>query len=225
MTYFQFDGRNSEEFGMCISGRTYNAPERDISYIEVPGRNGDLIIDNGRYRNVDIAYLCGIKKLEDMTAVKRWLLSSTGYKKLVDTYDPEHFRLASYSRGLEVETKISTGTFTVTFCCKPLRYLFSGEETISFDVSGGLYNQFHEAEPKLTIYGSGGTVTIGTQTIAISELDGYVTIDDGNAYKGTINKNATVSMPDKIVLENGDNAITISGGITKVEIVPRWCEI
>ena len=52
INYFTFDGKTSTDFGMYISGSgTYNAPERDVTTYNIPGRNGDLIVDNGRFLN------------------------------------------------------------------------------------------------------------------------------------------------------------------------------
>lgn len=49
--YLIFGGECSKDFGLYISGSgAFNAPERDIETVEVPGRNGSLIIDNGRYK-------------------------------------------------------------------------------------------------------------------------------------------------------------------------------
>ena len=53
MNAFQFNGRSSSEFGVYISGGgTYNAPERDVEFMAMPGRSGDLLIDNGRFKNI-----------------------------------------------------------------------------------------------------------------------------------------------------------------------------
>ena len=52
MKKFYYDGRSSIDFGMVISGSgTFGAPQRDVEMVPVLGRNGDLIIDNGRYLN------------------------------------------------------------------------------------------------------------------------------------------------------------------------------
>ena len=55
--WFIYDGKNSKDYGVYISGmQTYNAPERDVTSLEIPGRNGELTIDNGRYKNINITY-------------------------------------------------------------------------------------------------------------------------------------------------------------------------
>lgn len=43
-----------------ISGYgTYGAPERDVEMVAIPGRNGDLIFDNGRFTNAEVYYDIG----------------------------------------------------------------------------------------------------------------------------------------------------------------------
>ena len=55
--YLTFNGKNSAEFGVWISGGgTYNAPARDVEMVSVPGRNGDISYDNGRFQNVAVTY-------------------------------------------------------------------------------------------------------------------------------------------------------------------------
>ena len=118
------------------------------------------------------------------------------------------------------------GTFTVEFDCKPQRFLKSGERPIEFTTSGSkLFNKWMPAKPLVKVYGSGsGTLTFGGRTINISSIDSYVMLDceTQNAYKETSNKNSTVSISRYPELLNGENIISWTGGITKVEITPRW---
>ena len=48
---------------MCIRDRlriesknVFSAPEYDVTFQSIPGRNGDLILPNGRYPNVQVTY-------------------------------------------------------------------------------------------------------------------------------------------------------------------------
>lgn len=223
---FYLDGECSSLHNLYVTGHVYGAPERDLDYISVPGRNGDLVIDNGRYKNLEVLYECGLIDIHDIDAVKAWLYNGAGYRELTDTYDPDHFRYASFAGPVNPETwRNRVGQFEVIFNCKPFRYRKDGLTPITLTASGSVYNAYHRSEPKLVIYGTAGTVTIGTQTITLTAIDEYVTIDGGNAFKGTTNKNNTVSMPDQLFLLPGENAITIGEGISSMEIIPRWCEL
>ena len=45
-----FGGVDSSDYGIYISGTgTYNAPERAVEFVTVPGRNGAIAMDQGRY--------------------------------------------------------------------------------------------------------------------------------------------------------------------------------
>ena len=79
--------------------------------------------------------------------------------------------------------------------------------------------------PLIRVSGTGaGNLYIGKYTVVIKSIDDYVMLDSDtqNAYKGTINKNSTISAPEFPVLEPGESGINWSGGITSVEIIPRW---
>ena len=55
MKSFTFAGRSSKDFGIYLSGSgVFNAPERDVETISIPGRSGDLILDNGRFKNISV---------------------------------------------------------------------------------------------------------------------------------------------------------------------------
>ena len=94
---FWFNGRCCSDFGIVPDGmKTYNGPERDIQRVPVLGRNGDLTIDNHRFQNVPIEYKISVCRdfADRADEIRAWLLSSPGYCRLEDTYDPECFRLA-----------------------------------------------------------------------------------------------------------------------------------
>lgn len=52
-----FNGKSLADFGVHVNGTdVFNGPEKDVENVEVPGRNGDLHIFNGRYKNVELKY-------------------------------------------------------------------------------------------------------------------------------------------------------------------------
>ena len=52
-----FNYKSLSDFGVYISGkRVFDAPERDTESIKIPGRNGELTVDNGRYNNLELTY-------------------------------------------------------------------------------------------------------------------------------------------------------------------------
>jgi phage-related protein len=229
--YFVFDGKSSLDFGVRISGDgVYDAPKRDYEIQSVPGRSGDLVFDNNRYENVSLTYPAGIVKnfRNNVAALRSFLLTRTGYKRLEDTYHPDEYRLALFEGPLDVkETGNIAGKFDITFNCKPQRYLKSGERTYTFTAAGEIRNRtLFPAKPLVRIYGN-GTAGIGSKTIEVSGNSyPYVEVDceTMDAFYGANNCNSMISLTsgDFPELVPGDNGITLGKGITKIELIPRW---
>lgn len=139
--HVKFDGVDLADFGVTLSGTgTYNAPERDVTSISVPGRNGDILIDNGRYFNIEVEYPVNIELgLPDkVPALRAFLMSHKGYFRLEDSYHPDEFRLAQYAGPFEINPTGSHnryGRMVLTFNCKPQRYLKAGER-VALTVEG-----------------------------------------------------------------------------------------
>lgn len=231
---FTFAGTPSSDFGLYISGTgTFNAPERDVTVLEIPGRSGNLIYDNGRYRNIDIIYPAFItREFTSMAeALRGFLLSHSGdYYRLTDTYHADEYRMARYSGGVSFDIKgiIRSGETAIQFDCKPQRFLTSGETAVSYTSSGGSITNptSFEARPLMRVYGT-GTVSIGNSSFTIAAaLGSYTDIDCDlmEAYFGTAsNNNNVVFQGNKFpVLHPGTNGITWSGSITRIDITPRW---
>jgi phage-related protein len=219
------NGRSSLDFGVGIHGNdVYNAPKRSTESISVPGRNGDLIIDNGRYENISVTYHCYIISdfRNNIDNFRAFLMANPGYCRIEDTFHPEEYRIGRVSKELDVDVKGKSraGEFDLTFDMKPQRYLKAGEEWISPD--SVIYNPtLFNAKP--LIKAGKGTLTIGDYTITVANdcpvNEIYLDCDLMNAYNGTTNLNNYVSgtFPE---LVPGANAIT-----GNFEIQPRWWTI
>lgn len=161
---FTFDGVQSDTYGVYITeGASYNAPERAVEMLEVPGRNGHFALDQGRFENVEVTYhvfIDGSSETDysaNLSDLRSWLCSKVGYARLTDSYNPNEFRMAVYKSGLEVDaTSIQSGEFDVVFDCKPQRWLTSGETAVIVADGGTIDNPTRfEAEPLLAVEGYG----------------------------------------------------------------------
>lgn len=227
-----FNGKSFMDYGVFISGDgTFNAPERDTTNIEIPGRNGTLTIDNGRYKNLPVKYPAFIVHdfNTNIEGLRNFLLTQNGYGRLEDTYHPEEFRKAKISGGFTTKpiAELYAGEFDLEFDCYPQRFLKSGELSVSFTAAGNLINKYlTEAKPLIRAYGT-GSFTLGGVTVQITAANTYTDIDCDleECYKDTLatNRNNYVVLTSGSfpVLKPGDNQITLSG-ISKLEIMPRW---
>lgn len=224
-----FNNINSKTYGVYISGSgVFNAPARDREMIEVPGRNGDLILDHGRYRNIEVTYPAFIVR-NFAGNLRNWankLLEPTDYVRLEDTYHPEEFRLAVLSQGMIVDPVrwLEAGSFDLVFNCKPQRFLKTGETAVQYTADGTITNPTDmEAKPILRVYGT-GSLTVNGATITVSAHSyAYIDIDCDlqEAFYGSNNANQYISVSDFPTLASGSNIVDLSG-VSKVEITPRW---
>ena len=230
MNYFRYDDINSSDFNVFISGEaTYKTPARDVETIEIPGKNGTLSIDNKRFYNVPIIYPSFIVQdfRANYTALKAQMMSKSGYKKLTDTYDPEHYRKARFNSEItpEMDQLNRHGKFELVFDCDPRRFLKSGERATTFMSAGAIKNpSVYSALPLMRVYGA-GTVAINGISFTITNASEYTDIDCElqECYKDTLatNCNGNVVVSKFPTLISGENSVSMSG-ITKLEITPRW---
>ena len=233
-----FNGIPSTNYGIHVETPPgYATPERDYEVVHIPGRNGDLVIDNGSYKNVTRKYSISVGEIDGnfttlAAGVSEWLHSASGYARLEDSYESDYFRLAYYVADAEMENLFhQAGKMSIEFNCKPARFLKAGERAVSFTTAGSLRNPtFQKSFPKLTVVVSGsGTLTVRDQTITISGLttSTRMVIDSElqDVYEeGSLtNLNSKVSFSDGFpLLSPGVNTITFTGSITSVEVIPRW---
>jgi phage-related protein len=232
--HFIANEKSSEEFNVYISDAgVYGIAEKDVEAVSVKGRNGDLLIDNGRYKNKKMSYPAIIVEEFDknFTALVNYLVSQQGYFKLQDSFHPDYYMFARYIGGTDpkrVVTDGKQGTFVLEFERKPQKYMVEGDEIKTFTSnSATLYSEYnHEAKPLIRAYGT-GTFTINGVSLQITSASSYTDIDCEleECYKDTLatncNGNVVLTNNKFPSLKMGANTITKSG-ITKLEIKPRW---
>ena len=211
----------------------YAYPERDYTITHIPGRNGDIIQDNGCYKNVERTYEVSFDAPNEdfatyANAVSAWLHSTTGYARLEDSYEPNYYRMATYQESNIFENLYNqAGTATIVFECKPQRFLKTGDNIIAIQNSLTIMNPTgFEAYPLFKVTGTSGVLTVNGNSITFSSIDGFVMLDCElqDAYKENINKNSTISGTFP-VLKPGSNTISWTGGISSVTMKPRWWTI
>lgn len=224
----------------------YVFPEKEYQTINIPGRNGDLVLDKGSYRNIEVTYsfakvFDGTKTfVQEANKIVSWLHSAKGYAILSDTYEPDYYRMAMYRSGGEMSNFYDTATvLDVTFECKPQKYLFSGDTEISVSNGSTITNeQAYDANPVISMRISSGrqNISIAIQDceiqIVATYLDtGTLIVDCENkecylinnqGYKTSCNQNLTlVNGKFPVLVANTVNTISITSA-NDVKIKPRW---
>lgn len=242
MRNFYIDGVSSATYNIYASGENaYNAAERDVTSIEIPGRSGNLIVDNGKFKNIDVKYPCVIPFgfSNNAASIRNWLAvqSSYRYRKITDDYDPSHYRMGRYKSGIEfapMYTNQAAALFDITFDCKPQRFLTSGDTFIYFTGTGDktITNPTsNKATPIIRIYGNGTLTFDHGATIKVSGSDPYfwteIDCETLNCTSGETQENVNnlVEFFGTPFLRAGNSKINVGSGITAVDIKPRWWEL
>lgn len=216
---FTFGGVTSSDFGIYVSGEgLFNAPKRLAEVVSIPGRNGDFILDQGKFENIKVTYrvfnqekdLADFRsKLADLRSA---LVSQVGYQRLEDTFHPSEYRMAAFIDGVEIEPiKYNTAAeFEITFECKPQRFLKSGETAVSVTSGDTITNPTRfEAQPLIEATGY-GTIDIGSAKIKVENVPiGAVVVHDSEQ---TISTNMLTITIDDTYANVGDT-ITIGNVI------------
>lgn len=198
-----FDGISTEDLGLVIQAPpTYTFPAKDLSTSHVPGRNGDIILDNYCYKNVDRTYSIasvfrpGTNFISNSERIIKWLTSSTGYCRLEDSYDPFVYRMASFSASGSLSNYYNQATsISITFNCKPQRFLKIGEKKTCYSGSEiTIANPTSEtALPLITISGMPQTSDDNILLMTVSNTD-----------SGKVSSSITITK-----LPEDENAITL----------------
>lgn len=192
-----FDGESSRDYGIYITGQAvYNAPDRDVEMISIPGRSGSFALDKGRFQNIEVTYPAGIFAdneadfAQGISDFRNFLCSRNGYVRLTDEYNPGEYRMAVYKSGLEVEpTQLKAGEFEIIFDCMPQRFLTSGEQAITATSGQAITNPTRfEASPMLEVEGYGNIYING----------GLISISNNEIGETPISTRASITKSDTI---------------------------
>lgn len=225
MTEFYFNGRSCADFGAVVIGaNVHRIPARDVSRISIPGRNGEVLRDNGRWKNVEVEYRVLIRHdfNTNIAALRAWLCSSVGYVRLEDTIHPDEYRMAAFvADAAPTALDGRAGVVTLTFDCLPQRWLKSGEEIVEVTTTQkNIRNPGQTAAPLLRIFGNGrGWVSIKGVLIDVLDIGECIEVD---CETQQATRNDAIKCTDFPVFRPGWNMVGMTGGVTKIEIIPRW---
>lgn len=240
---FTYDGIDSLDYDLYItSGSVYDAPERVVDMIKVPGRNGNLAIDQGRFENIDVEYEVYTKNrlqtdfAQNIRDFRNELCSRHTYLELTDDFNANEFRLGIYKSGLELDSDIDrAGAIKLVFDCKPQRYLVSGQSTYTFIADGTITNPtLFPSQPLLVVTGF-GDLGIGSKTLTIEGDDPTQEIHiDCEAMEAWTESGGVIAPANDLVqnagdafptLESGVNAINLDSTMSQITIIPRWWRV
>ena len=225
-------GVSSKDLGLIVDQiPSMNRPARKMDVYNVPGRSGDIVVMQDAWENVEQSYtIWGHGATRNSATdvgytIAEWLFAPSGYQELSDTFDPDHYRRAYFIGPFDVENTLTRyGKATITFRCDPRRFV-ANVAPITLSATGNVMNPTpFPSKPVITVSGSGnGSITAGGKTLTIAGIYDGMVIDCENmtAYSGDTNLNNLISGSFPII-PSGEQEITLTGGITSIEVAPNW---
>lgn len=233
MDVIEFNGVTSSSLGIIVDGYyVKGTPQRRVSTISIPGKNGVLVEDEGVYENYSQEYT--LYWLPDRTtdiSVLEWLRQDKYYRWKHSGMPDYHCFARAVLPSQITNYRNCYHELKVTFDCRPELYLDSGDVIITATGAIELNNPYQQtAKPKIAVYGnttSPQKLVVNGKEFTLNGIDEYTVLDSEiqEAYKGTVNKNNTVSGEFPVFCGGSVSKIGISSGISKLEIQPRWWTI
>lgn len=212
------------------------AEERGTA-VEVPGRDGDLWIEDNSYKSIKLKIEIEINSNADFDAVTAWL---SGNGSLILSSLSDYRYEARITDGFDLKNGIYLRGYyrtTVTFMCQPFRYQASNPIMDPITTPGTFPGRGTlPARPVITVHGTGSVnLLINGNSVLFDDIDGTAVLDceammafDGNGLN--ISPAVTLLGSDDdadewpVLRPAGEavNLVNWSGSVTDVVIEPRW---
>lgn len=211
----KYNGKSTADLGVIVSGEaSFDAAAPDYTSYQIPGKNGDLMLSNNRFLNIDVTYPAFIPAdfEERVQAIRNWMRSARSYARIEDNYDLLHFRLGMGKDVLTFEPSAENegSNMSLVFDCKPQRFLYSGEEGKNIGVWGPTQTDSGEMvsfEDK----GDGAFKSLTATITPSQDFHGYEHPWPRNGGKNRIVNNLTESwvLAGLTMTSNTDGSITV----------------
>ena len=224
--WFTFKGIDSRDMGIIVTSMPETVrPERRMESITIAGRNGTLHTDEEAYESYDRTMECAIKKRAKLDEIAAWLVGSG---EMTFSTEPDKVYRVTISNKISISQMMRMfQKFQVIMDTHPFKYNinpFADELTLTAPTiirnGGTVYS-----EPIITVYGSGNiTLNINGTDFPLYGVNGYITIDSEmmEVFKGIANQNSKYGGETFPRFEVGENAISWTGNVSRVEIQPKW---
>lgn len=227
MTELIFNDVSNIDIGILLKNEKIDipAPERDISEITIPGRDGVLHKDNKRYMPISFDAGFNFKDLENteevFRKVKKWL---RGSGELSLSYDIDYFyKVTNIKLNSYKHTHTRVAEFSATFTAEPFQYLKVGKAPILNP--NELYNSGYESKPIYKITGEGlcGLIVNGNSIKVNVGQNVIIDTERLLCYKQNgqnVNTSVTGDI-SKLTLKEGSNSIYWKKDF-ELEVIPNW---
>lgn len=230
MYYIKLDGKSSRDLGLSITKRpSFSAPKRRYEKFDIPGRDGELYIDQEKYDDltteISFNYIVDHDDMwhEKWRKCKIWLLKG-GIRKLELSDDKHFYRKVKYIELSTNERSVrNAGEFSANIVTDPYSYVISGSymypymqvRVNDYEVCKPIYYITGEGMCVLTVNGKSMNINVGQNIYIDTELQ--------LAYRndGVLRNTSVSGIYEDLYLLPGKNDIRITSGF-ELQIQPNW---
>lgn len=219
---FVWKGIHSNEKGLkIISLPNITTPEKREEKIIIPGRDGYLTQSDESYEGEVKPVEFDIKH-DNFDDIKTWL---NGSGEVIFSNEPDRYYKARIINKLDlarVLEKFHGGI--IQFDCQPFGYDLNNN-LIIIDKPISIYNEgTHESQPYMKIHGSGNiSLNINDEVIKLKNVNNFIELDSEiqECFRGDLNCNNDMQ-GEFPIFKVGENKISWTGNVSKIEVTPNW---
>lgn len=198
------------------------SPKRRYEAIVISGRHGTLTATDGTFET----YILQAEFiLKDISKIDKICSHFKGEGDLIFSDNESRKYKARVNNKIEFSRIIrSLKRFAVEFEVQPFMYEAAPSNLTLTEPTSILNIGTFESEPIITVYGQGDiTLTINNLNLILNGIDERITLNSEilNAYNDTLSLNNKMS-GDFPIFSIGENTISWTGSVTKLEIMPNW---
>lgn len=233
--YINFDGINTLDKDLrLLNTVVHSSAEKRIEFIEIDGRDGELVIDRESLKNVTKSHQFKMWTNTDVAQrahdIAQWLVNSRGWCDTYLSWDTDYVYKALYRETFSVEEVLRNyGSVQINLIYKPIKHRTDGLRPLRVSNGQTLINpEKRSSKPLIRVTGTGNT-TIKNNGVDWLILTGapsdiYIDSETMEVWNGQgdqfdrMNGNLTPLFP---LLKPGENNLSWNSGAT-VDITPRW---
>ena len=222
-----WNGVSSDTIGVIVERiPNRHVPTRRFSPQQVAGRNGNILLVDKAFPNVEQEYEVYLSaEAQGLPSVARacaeWLMGPDGYCRLEDSYDTTVYREAFLMGGFDIENILNKfGRCTITFSCKPQKYLLTGDTPI--EIPAGTTTTYTGDVVQFDVI-TGASITSLSATITpTQDLHGYSSPWPAGGGKNVMPNvgNSTTFQDVTITYNSDDSTYTLNGSTTAAGNIP-----
>ena len=230
---FTYKGTRSNDMHLrVLNDIEFASPTRDVELVQVPGRDGDLVMDNGRFNSVVRSIPCrleaprGVDVETCINEINNWLIDDGRFHDFSWDNDPRFVYQARVEGEVVSHRMLSRfGKSVLKFRMHPIKLLKSSLTELPVTQGMNVSNPFSvDGNPRLVIRGSGNiVVNIDGRPLRLERIGGGCIVD--SATQTITDLSGNITQFDRMfspfpVLTPGDNQITFPNNV-QVSITTR----